>query len=233
MEFKRLLEFCNSLPSVSYEDIQNRLPEALKQHPQAFEPYEKALQRLDNTNWEAIKQKLQNRTQKHELRGWAQFFDILSEVMGFSYLLDEGYQNVNFIPETTTRTPDIEGSRSNALVVLLESKTISFSDEERNYILENSERLSTGQDLVLKQVISGVPDGLKNKIITTIESAKNQLLGYLPTDQLRRIVFLTIHLDTEFFLDPSKYAEFKNFLNGIIRDENEVEIVINKEVSTV
>ncbi|MBI2268418.1 MAG: hypothetical protein HYU80_03180 [Candidatus Blackburnbacteria bacterium] len=235
MEFKRLLEFCNNLPpSTSLDDIQNRLPEGLKQAPQAFEPYEKSLQRLDPDNWEFIKQKLQSRLKKHPVRGWAQFFDTLSEVMGFCFLLDEGYEDVKFIPETTVRTPDIEGSKSQKVAVLLESKTIGFSDDERNYILENSRRMFSGSELILQEVATGMSEALKNKITNTITSAKDQLLNYLQTDKsIRRIVYLTIQLDTNLILDPMNLAEVINFLKRLTKSETEVEIVINSEVSTV
>ncbi len=233
MKFIRLLEFCSSFSS-SREDIQNRLPKALKQNPQVFEPYEKALQKLDAENWELIKQKLKKRLIKHSLRGWSQFFETLSEVKGFSYLIDEKCSSIKFILESSISTPDMKGKQSNGNGVLLESKVIGFSNDERKYILENSERLSSGQELVIRKVEEGLSNGLGNKIRKTIESAKVQLFSYKPSDAtIRRIIYLTVQLDIPYMLDPRKYAEVVNFFKRLIKNETDVEIIVDREISTI
>lgn len=84
------------------------------------------------------------------------------------------------------------------------------------------------------KVATGMPEALKNKITSTVRSAKGQLLNYLQTDKsIRRIVYLTIQLDTNLILDPMNLAEVINFLKRLTKSETEVEIVINSEVSTV
>lgn len=235
MEFRCLLEFCETVAANdSQDDIRRHLPRGLQQSPQAFEPYEQSLERLDSQTWEAVKQKLLQRTIKHPVRGWSQFYDTLAEVRGYCYLLDAGYTNVHFVPEANnTRTPDIEAISSNGTRCLLESKSIGFSDDERNYILENTRRIGTEQTLVARSVTQGMPQGLKDKIENTIASAKDQLLNYSPQDNsIERIVYLTLHLDTHMLLDMQNYAEVVNFVRKLISEETEVSIEID-ELSSV
>lgn len=235
MAFTRLLEFSSTANSQTPQnDIRVHLPNALKQAPQAFEPYEQSLKRLDAPTWEYVKQKLLQRTIKHPVRGWAQFYDTLAEVRGYCYLLDSGYTNVHFIPEVNNaRTPDIEATSPNETICLLESKSIGFSDDERNYILENTRRLGTEETLVVRDVTQGMPQALKNKIESTVTSAKDQLLNHLPNDNpIERIMYLTMHLDTHMLLDMQNYTEVVNFVRKIIREEVEVRIVVD-ELSSV
>lgn len=235
MEFKRLLEFCSTANTqTTKNDIRIHLPNALIQAPQAFEQYEKSLQRLDMQTWENIKQKLLRRTIKHPVRGWAQFYDALAEVRGYCYLLDLGYTNVRFIPEdNNARTPDVEGVSSDGISCLLESKSIGFSDDERNYVLENTRRIGTEQTLVVREVTQGMPQGLKNKIESTITSAKDQLLNYRSHDKsIKRVVYLTLHLDTQMILDMQNYTEVVNFVRKLIREEHAADIIID-ELSSI
>lgn len=235
MDFQRLLEFCSTAyAQTPQNDIRAHLPNALRQAPQAFEAYEQSLIRLDTPTWEYVKQKLLQRTIKHPVRGWAQFYDTLAEVRGYCYLLDEGYTNIRFIPEVNNaRTPDIEATNPDGTECVLESKSIGFSDDERNYVLENTRRLGTGQTLVVRDVTQGMPQGLKDKIENTIVSAKGQLLNHQPQDStIKRIVYLTLHLDTHMFLDMQNYLEVVNFVRRLIREETEVNIIID-ELSSV
>ncbi|OQY64742.1 hypothetical protein B6D29_04630 [Microgenomates bacterium UTCPR1] len=231
MEFLRLLEFCNTIDrSTAQDDIRLHLPRGLEQAPTTFEPYEQSLNRLDQPTWEYIKQRLLQRTIKHPTRGWAQFYDTLAEVRGYCHLLDRGYANVRFIPENNNfRTPDIEANDSSGTSYFLESKSIGFSDDERNYILENTRRLGTGQTLIARNVTQGMPQGLKDKIISTITYAKGQLLNYEQQNTFAgRIIYLTLHLDIHMFLDMRNYTEVANFARNLIRTENDVEIVVDK-----
>lgn len=235
MEFKRLLEFCATADeSTAQNDIRKHLPRGLQQAPQAFEPYEESLQRLDVQTWEQVKQKLLQRTIKNDVRGWTQFYDTLAEVRGYCFLLDSGCTNVHFIPEVNNvRTPDIEATSSDGKTCLLESKSIGFSDDERKYILENTRRLGTNETLVVRDVTQGVPQALKNKIESTIMSAKDQLLNHLPQDtSIKRVVYLALLLDTHMMLDMQNYTEVVNFVRKLIREESEVNIEIDR-LSTI
>lgn len=230
MAFTRLLEFSSTADAQTPQnDIRVYLPNALKQAPQAFESYERSLERLEIQTWEEVKQKLLRRTVKHPVRGWAQFYDILAEVRGYCYLLDSGYINIHFIQEVNSvRTPDIKAINSNGIECLLESKSIGFSDDERNYILENTQRVGTGQTLIVRNVTQGMPQGLKDKIENTIASAKDQLLNYLPQDSaIKRIVYLTLHLDIHMFLDMQNYTEVVNFVHKLVREETDVSIIMD------
>jgi hypothetical protein len=230
MEFKRLTEFCDTADaSTSANDIRIHLKKALKNIPQAFVEYEKLVVRLDAATWEIVKQKLSSRTIKHPIRGWSQFYDTFAEVSGYVFLLDDGCTNVQFIPEAQNRrTPDIEGVQPNGHPVLLESKNIGFSDDERKYILENTRRLGTKETLEVRDVTVGMPEPLKNKILTTVASAKQQLLAYLPGDtSVKRIVYLTLQLDIHMYLDPRNLAAVISFIRKIVREETEVTIEIS------
>ena len=235
MDFQRLLEFCATADShTPQDDIRVRLPNVLRQAPQAFEQYEQSIERLDSQTWEYVKQRLLQRTNKHPIRGWAQFYDTLAEVRGYCYLLDKGYTSVHFILEVdNAQTPDIEATNTSRTGCLLESKSIGFSDDERNYILENTRRIGTGQTLAVRDVTQGMPQGLKDKIENTVISAKEQLLNYQPqNNSIKRIVYLTLHLDIHMFLDMQNYTEVVNFVRKLVREETEVDIVID-ELSSV
>lgn len=235
MEFKRLLEFCGTADvNTPQDDIRIHLPNALRQVSQNFVAYEQSLARLDTQTWEYVKQKLLQRTTKHPVRGWAQFYDTLAEVRGYCYLLDSGYTNVHFIPEVNNaRTPDIGANSPDGTECLLESKSIGFSDDERNYILENTRRLRTNETLVVRDVTQGMPQGLKDKIKNTVTSAKDQLLDYQHHDSsIKRIVYLTLHLDIHMFLDMQNYTEVVNFVRKLVREETGVDIIID-ELSSV
>lgn len=228
MEFARLLEFVGTADAgTGLDDIRLHLPNSLQQVPQVFGAYEASLETLDDPSWEYVKERLLQRTMKHPIRGWAQFYDTLAEVRGYCYLLETGYTNVHFIPEVNNaRTPDVEGMSSEGTRCLLESKSIGFSDDERNYIAENTRRLGTGQTLEVRDVTQGMPQGLKDKMVNTVASAKEQLLNFQPQDtSIRRIVYLTLQLDIHMFLDMQNYTEVINFVRKLIREETEVEIV--------
>src|SRR3990167_6001106 len=218
MEFNRLLEFCRTATSTTLgNDIRLHLQKGLLQVPRTFEPYELSLERLDEPTWGLVKQKLLQRTIKHPVRGWAQFFETLAEVRGYCYLLDLRYKDVNFISEKNNlRTPDIEGIQPNSYRCLLESKCIGFSDDERRYILENTRRIESRQVLDARDVIQGMPQGLKDKIEDTISSAKAQLFSYIPSNEpAQRIIFLTLTLDIHMYLNMNNYIEIVNFVRAI------------------
>ncbi len=232
MEFTRLLEFCSTADAhAPADDIRVQLPNAIKQVPNIFEPYEIALQKLDTASWEIVKQKLIGRVTKHPLRGWSQFFETMAEVRGFNYLVESGYTNVKFIPEDNhARTPDIEAKNPRGTICLLESKNVGFSDDERKYILENTRRLKTeDEELVTREVTQGMPEGLKNKITSAVKSAREQLLTYLPGDtSVERIIYLTLHMDIPMLVNMENKVEVINFLKRLIREEKDVKIEIDE-----
>lgn len=231
MKSNRLLEFVATINTpISQSDIRTPLLNALKLSPQTFEVYEISLGKLDQPTWEYVKQRLLQRTIKHPVRGWAQFYDTLAEVRGYCYLLDMRYTNVRFISEVNSRrTPDIEGTSPEGIDCVLESKSIGCSDDELKYILENNRRFGAKENLVAREVVQGMPQGLKSKLESTIVSAKGQLLNYLPQDNsIRRILYLTLQLDIHMLLNIQNYTEIINFLRKLTREETEIEITVDK-----
>lgn len=87
--------------------------------------------------------------------------------------------------------------------------------------------------MAVRDVTQGMPQGLKDKIKNTVTSAKDQLLNYQQQDSsIKRIVYLTLHLDIHMFLDMQNYTEVVNFVRKLVREETEVDIIID-ELSSV
>lgn len=228
MKFTRLIEFCDTInASTPTNDIRVHLKSVMKSIPNVLIEYENLLDKLDAKTWEIVKQKLLSRTIKHDIRGWSQFYDTFAEVSGFCYLLEAGYTNINFIPEVEKmRTPDIEAIDPIGKKCLLESKNIGFSDDERKYILENTKRLSKSEKLQTRSVTQGMPEGLKNKLKSTIQSAKEQLVIYSHNDtSIKKFLYLTIQLDIHMYLDMRNFTEVTNYIRKLTFEETEIEII--------
>jgi len=76
-----------------------------------------------------------------------------------------------------------------------------------------------------RDVISGLPDKLRAKIESTMESAKQQLLDYRKDLEVRRIIFFVIRLDVDLALAGSNYNVVRDFLRQLERSDSRIEIV--------
>jgi len=160
---------------------------------QKYEKIEEELQQLDNDAWQELKKKAcKYVASKHKLRGWQQLFNTLNEAKGYLYLKSEGCTGIHFIPEGRDKNPDLYGRCGNSVFVI-EVKTINESEDEIDWIQENS-KYQNGC-VSAREAHSGLDDTLKGKIIKTINAAKEQLKSKEFSGAQRKIVYLVIRLD--------------------------------------
>lgn len=158
---------------------------------------EGVLQRLDAESWEVLKKKARPFVCiRDSLRGWQQLFDLLNEARAYLYLRTQGYRDVRVLPEQAHKTPDIEAKQGDDLVVV-EVKTVNISTSELEYLEENERILKENPEGVLR--VRNVPpipsEALKNKILETINVAKEQLKEYSVGKPAHNLVYLVINLD--------------------------------------
>ncbi|HYK35478.1 hypothetical protein [Alloacidobacterium sp.] len=130
-------------------------------------------------------------------RGWHQLFDALHEARAYNYLKSSGCTNLRFIPESSKKTPDLEGSLALDRV-LCEVKTINISDEEMAF--------RTGPPKARSFPLT-LTAGFLKKIHATIETAKQQLLTF--DDGYAAVHFVYLNVSFDDFLAEIKEAYFK------------------------
>jgi len=215
-DYPRLFELYREAKQRGLNNFFQDLAGKMKKTPDfdVFRNLEEDLSALDSKSWADFKSKVfRCSMEKQEPRGYSQLVDCLNEVKGYLYLKEQGYSNIEFIPESSNATPDIRAISENQTVVLLEVKTIHVSDEEIRYLIENTKRIESDRGAILKDVSLGIPEGLKNKLMDSIGKACRQLLNYEPSTNARRIAFLIITLDIALALDPRNYKELSSFLD--------------------
>ncbi len=188
-----------------------------------FRKLEEDFSALDSKSWTDFKSKVfRCSMERTELRGYSQLVDCLNEVKGYIYLKEQGYSKIEFIPESSTETPDMQAVLEGQIIALLEVKTIQVSDDENQYLIENTERITSGRCPIVRDVSLGIPQGLRNKLLSSIGKARDQLLNYEPNINAQRIVYLIITLDITLALDLRNYDEVSSFLDR--QSDEEVEV---------
>jgi len=94
--------------------------------------YENVLAQLDDTSWTILKNKAIRHYKDHrsgQLK--TGFYSQLNETFAYCYLLDQGYQNVEFLIEDGIKKPDIKYSNSGE-IYFCEVKSIGISEDEIN-----------------------------------------------------------------------------------------------------
>jgi hypothetical protein len=162
----------------------------------AFLRLERILRDLDASGWEDLKRKAAPRlTQRHKMgRGWEQLFNTLNEARGYKYLKSIGCTGVRFILESSTQTPDLEGTLGSDRV-LCEVKTINPSDDEIAARSDSPRARSLPIDLTT---------GFLRKLRSTVKAAKQQMLAYDPCGAAVHMAYLNIAFDD--FFGESKEA---------------------------
>lgn len=224
-DYPRLFELYREAKQRGLNNFFQDLAGKIKKTPDfdVFRNLEEDLSALDSRSWADFKSKVfRCSMEKQEPRGYSQLVDCLNEVKGYLYLKEQGYSNIEFIPESSNATPDIRAISENQTVALLEVKTVHVSDEEIKYLTENMERIKSGTDAILRDVSLGIPEGLKNKLMDSIGKACRQLLNYEPSTNARRIVYLIITLDITLALDPRNYGKLSSFLDRQSNEKVEV-----------
>lgn len=148
-------------------------------------------------------------------RGYYQLFNKLNEAQGYIFLRNQGYSDIHFIEEKIS-APDIFAIQKNSST-LLEVKTINVSDSEIKYL----ETKFPGKKP--RDVEHGLTKAFKDKLYSTINSARKQLLYYQPKIEHRRIGFLIIEFDTNAKLAPPNYDHLKTLVQE--HSDNRVELV--------
>lgn len=146
---------------------------------------ESDLQGLDVTAWELFKQDLLLLVKKHHPeRGWQPLLNKLNEAKGYNYLVRIGCTDVQFIPRSSSRTPDLKG-RLGSNTVLCETKTINPSDDEF--------RAREGRSV--RNIVIQLPIGFFNKLRSTLETARVQMTSYSQEADTKKIVYLVVNYD--------------------------------------
>jgi hypothetical protein len=98
-----------------------------------LQPLEGGLQALDAESWAVFRVKAARLVHLMDKWGYSrQLFDCFNELEGYRYLVQEGYQEVRFIPEQqSARTPDLR-AQSATEAVLMEVKTVNESDNQKD-----------------------------------------------------------------------------------------------------
>lgn len=202
-EFPKLMELHRSYEGSDSEHFLKRIPDELNHSPEKLQSYEDILQELSVESFSIIKTKLLP-LRKIPLWEYAPSFDILSELFGYRYLVDEGYAHVEFLPEDKKeRTPDLAAMENGELACLLEVKCIHTSmDDEIKWFTDQQSG----------NVEQGIPDGLKKKIVDSICDARQQIYEYTKSNDVQKIVYLLIELDMNRRADPANWARLTQFL---------------------
>ena len=223
-DFPRLYDlFCQSVKQNEmnyFIGIEEQLKNPLNR--KKYEILEKDLEVLDDIAWQSLKQKILKDnylTIRDDLRGWYQLFNAFSEAKGYLFLKSENCTEIYFIPKVNTRTPDLCGKYKDKKI-LLEVKTVNRSNNNLFWIKENS-NFNSGH-MTAREVENGMSDFLKNKIISSIISAKRQLCEYACIGVIRKIVYLVITLDNTTALDSRNIKECEVFIDKQGDDQVEV-----------
>lgn len=165
---------------------------ALERRDNQLATIENTLRQMDDIAWKAFKVKTVRLVSINDKWGWnSDLFDRFDEATAYRYLLEEGYSEIEFVPEDQNqRTPDLWGKRADGSV-LLEVKTIRESDDENNYM---TGRENYREEKDARQVEPFINDAMKRKLSRTIHNAAVQL-NYSAREVNRRILFLSVRLD--------------------------------------
>jgi len=171
----------------------------------ALQRIEAELQEIDAVSWAVFKAKAAGRVHLLDEWGYSRaLFDCIYEVKGYRYLLGQGYEEVRFLAEEQkAKTPDLR-ARAGSSIVLMEVKTVNESDRQKNYFeIPGEERIALDHETHLSQAF-------KDKLVSTIETARTQLLTMQDPSVIQRIIYLVIRQDFHVEADE----ELAAFLQG-------------------
>ncbi len=196
--------------------LRENVVSALSKSSQAAIKLEKEFQRLSAVAWTEFKPKaLKYVCVTHPRRDYNALFECFNEVKGYIRLSSK-YEDIHFIPESSTTAPDLIAfsNTSSALMAfsktssaLMEVKTINESDKELDYFdipLEKRDAL---------RVEHAVSESLKAKVSSAISKAEKQLLGYTKHTVTERIIYLVVRLDFQCATSASA-QDLDSFLKG-------------------
>ena len=169
--------------------------------------YERSLQGLDDQAREHLKQEALPRLTARDKRGrgWQQLFDLLNEARAYNYLKSLGATNLHFIPRSSGKTPDLEGTLARNRL-LCEVKTFNISEEEVAF-RSGRKKVRSGQITL--------PAEFLKKLRTTVDAAKQQLLAFDPARGSTHYVYLNLGFDD--ILGEFKESYFRQIDNDLAR----------------
>ena len=206
-ELPRLYELQEQLGSIppwdAYSFDAGDNPVALKH----FRDLETDLQGLDAKAWRVLKSEvIPLLTRRDGVRGWQPLFDKLNEAKGYNYLTRIGCTNVSFIPRASLqgkKTPDLQGVLLST-EVLCEVKTINTSEDECTFRKGN---------FGVKSILVRLPVEFFNKLKSTLEVARNQMVAYCQAADTRKIVYVVLNYDDILHEYESSYsAQLEEFV---------------------
>jgi hypothetical protein len=153
-----------------------------------FIAIEDDLRDLDTAAWTALKaEALPQLTAKAPGRGWEGLFSILNQARAYAHLVGLGCTDVQFIPRSKRKTPDLRAGLG-SVSVLCEVKTIHISNVEVG-------RRQSGGVAASK---AHVEPGFLSKLRSDIETASAQMGAFDPDPAVRRIVYVVVNFDDLF-----------------------------------
>jgi hypothetical protein len=173
-----------SAPTPYFQGLEDRL-----QTPEwfaVFSAWEKQFQGLDNKAWELLKtEAVPYLDKKDPCRGWQQLYDILGQAHAYNHLKEvDGCMQIDFIPRSGKKTPDLEGSLDSGRV-LCEVKTINVSVDAIN----------ARTTLEVCHITDKLDDAFFHKFDSDIMKAKSQLQTYDPAHEARWFVHVDVCFD--------------------------------------
>ncbi len=216
IDLPRLAELAEVAQGVSpnaYERWFDGIPLLFRQNQLARESLSKLeseLAVITGDAWNTFKEKI-GRSANSNRR---ELISLLNEVLGFARLkqmLDEINISYECIcePETTNMKPDWIALSDGTTVAAIEVKTLFESDEEIEYIEENTQKLLRGDPPVVRMGNSIIPDGLLGKLEDSVNKGKSQLKQFVGQAELL-VVYVIVNLDYEGAHVPDIRATIKN-----------------------
>ena len=120
-------------------------------------------------------------------------FDCFNEARAYVFLKRQGYIAITFLrPERkrAKKIPDLLAKNSEGCIILLEAKRIHDSEAEIEYLVS-----PLPHDM--RNVCHGLNDALADKLRSTVKRAHQQLLAFRDNRVSRRIVYLSIRIDSQ------------------------------------
>ena len=155
----------------------------------ALEFYEAKFASLSESDWNILRSKvIPQFLYRDSNRAWQSPFNIFNEAIAYCFLLMRGCENVAFIPEGRSKTPDISTSKRGQKIAC-EVKTINVSDEKVRIDQINQRRWARGKPGLVCSISDQLPEKfVETKLLKTI----NQNLDKFKTcpDALKVFLFV-------------------------------------------
>jgi len=120
-------------------------------------------------------------------------FDSFNEARAYVFLKRQGYIEITFLETGRTKgekVPDLLAKNREGGVTILEAKRIHDSDNEIEYLVN-----PLPHDM--RKVWHGLKGELRAKVSSTVDRARKQLLAFRAAKVRRRIVYLSIRIDSQ------------------------------------